>query len=203
MEALDWGPGDDDDFYLVALVHSEPLLEVKFDFVRYGRTLAMSGVEVLVAGVIPRQGITAELYRAVPIGRAYALASTVIRDGKPSRRRTMPDLPAVMPVRGWIDTEETERRQGRRSLTDAFLAEVADAYVRNIRELHPKPVQAVADEYGVSSSTVSTSWLPKASGRKLLLDRQRGKAGGALSPRAQQLIGRRATDRMDDRSVDD
>lgn len=192
MTPIEWGSDQDDGFFLLARVETVPPLEVMFNFLREGDTLAMDKVEVLVAGATPHGGITADLYRAVPIGRAYACASSVILKGVPPGRSNAGVRQAAMPSPDWIDPEVGERRQGRHPLTRRFLAEVAAVYVGLVQGLHPKPVDGVAQHFGVVVSTVSTSWLPKARQRGLLLGSQRGKAGGHLSPLAEALLRRGA-----------
>lgn len=187
IKPLEWGDDGEDGFFLLALVSTVPPLEVKFDFVRSGRTIVLDGIEILVADRTPKEGITSDVYRAVPLGRAHAVATSLIAAGTLPRQSSLHDQPD-MPPAGWIDPQESPQRSGRHSLTDLFLAQVADCYVKHVQSGHPKPVEAVALEMGSLTNTVSTSWLPKAGSRGLLLGRERGKVGGYLSNEALAVL---------------
>lgn len=187
LEPLEWGITDhDDSFFVLALLHGAPPLEVAFTFDPSDGVLALSRVEVLVAGVVGA-GLTAQQFRSVPIGRAYELASTLIEEGRSPSRRSFPPTPDRQPPPDWVDAARV-RKRGRNPIPEWHFAQVAERYVHHVRSTTGSAIDAVAEEFGCSSSTVSSSWLPRCRELKLLSPGTAGRAGGHLTARALELL---------------
>lgn len=142
---------------------------------RVGRSLAMANDDEAVdtARLTSLTQLTTRILRGITSGDLERWARRQIVTSTAQAKR------AVQPGG---DRKHRDRRGGG----DRRLAEIAARYVELLDQTD-KPNPVLVDEFDLSANTVS-SYLYRARERGLLTSPGRGRAGGALTPRARALL---------------
>jgi hypothetical protein len=118
------------------------------------------------------------------VARNAASGLALFGDLEPSEPFSKADFDRV--ARLGNATRSHSRRKGQKAHDDLFYAGVAQAYVAALRDSRT-PVTVLHRQYVVSRNTVA-NWLGEARDRELLTETTPGKAGGALTAKAKQLL---------------
>lgn len=147
---------------------------------------------LLLAGLRVEGTPTAELLRAIPVGRIEAVANaqlTTVDDAVVPAvvaRRSHPHAAAADP-RGWeitdprraLDRPRHDRPPsepaGRRGRPDTFYERVAHEYLR-LAQTSPRPATDLAEAHGVPVTTAHR-WIKEARRRRFLPPGRPGKSG--------------------------
>jgi len=154
------------------------------------RVTVAGGGRLVISGLRIDGPPTAELLRAIPVGRIEAAANaqlcvvgdTIVGD-LPASRRPRPLAAPDSGSDGWdtVDPVRAVRRTVRADATrargrpDVFYREVADAYLDLAQASH-RPASEIADTHGVPVSTAHR-WVKEARRRGFLPPGRPGKTG--------------------------
>jgi hypothetical protein len=132
-----------------------------------------------------QEGITADHLRRVRLGEIHAKVRAALQRGEQSDwSGEGPEFDPPMPPDGWVTEFRQTPRPGRRGRDDLWYAQLADAYVSSPSRTR---VKDLAERLHLSASQVS-NLLHEAGRRKILTDREPGKAGGRLTQYGKDLL---------------
>lgn len=141
-------------------------------------TRKMLGSKIRVNDTLPAHGLTARALHDFNLGEFEVEARRQIRSsGALTFFMNDPDRAAFRAI---------DRRPGRRGRQHIFYAEVAAAYVKELAE-SATPTKTLAAKLHVSASQLR-NMLGEARRRELLTDSPKGRAGGALTPKARDIL---------------
>jgi hypothetical protein len=147
------------------------------------RVTAGAGGRVALSGLRIDGTPTADLLRAIPIGRIEAtanaqLAATVEAEHEsPINVRPRPVSPPDAGIGGWETTDPSRAVTRSRSTnkTDIFYQQVAEVYLELAQGSH-RPASDIADSHGVPVTTAHR-WVKEARRRGFLPPGRPGKSG--------------------------
>jgi len=148
----------------------------------------------ITPGPFREGGVTTDDLRLLRLHQAARDILARVRAGTQSDWADNPDFNPGMPARDWATRFST--RPGQRGRDDLDYARVAALYVRSVES--EQPVDDVAKALYLSKSQVRNI-LHEARQRNLLTRVGRGKAGGQLTAKAQEIL-RQDEDGTDDES---
>jgi hypothetical protein len=159
-----------------ASVPGFPQLELNVRFETKGGERVVSQLWISTSdGRLPKRGIDWTVLREIRLDRIQGEVDHLI-----AREERLGRLPADLAA-------GLRKRPGRAGRTDLDYARVAAAYVAALDD--PAPVRKVAEQLHLSPSSVRDLLHEARSHRRgLLTTLKRGKAGGALTPKALQLL---------------
>jgi hypothetical protein len=130
-------------------------------------------------------GLTTHDLRGIRLGELYASVCQILERGIEADSSTgvLPNPP--MPPEGWVTVFRRTPRPGRNGRDDLWYAQLAAAYVANLGS--KTPVRDLAQRLHISESQLR-NLLYETRRRALLTSAPRGRAGGALTPKAKELL---------------
>jgi hypothetical protein len=128
---------------------------------------------------VPRGGITARLLREVRIGEHGKRLQEILTKWAPTLRDFEVDFTPSTPSRPM---------RGRKPLPDIRYARVADRYVKALMSGARRPVAVVARALRIPVPQ-ARDFIHRARGRRMLTKpTKQGRAGGALTPHAEEIL---------------
>jgi hypothetical protein len=136
----------------------------------------------------PASPITVRLLRRLPIGQMERFAKSWFRDlASGTNWGGDGPQPHLAQSKPWSEVFEVSLRPGRQGRPDGFYANLARQYIERLGS--GREVADLADSLGFSPSRIRDG-LYEARRRDLLTAAPPGKAGGALTEKARELLAR-------------
>lgn len=145
--------------------------------------------EVLgVAAPVPLGGLPGRLLRRVRLGQPAKHTERFLRM---SKSKPLGQFFRELDLRAPAERSEPSRPQRpRRGRPDLFYARLAAAYVKAVQRGEQRPIRWLATQRRTEPATIR-DMVHEARERGLLTPATQGKSGGALTPRALAMLGRR------------